>query len=332
MTSNLPAANATTGPGDGASRVAPLSALGYLGFDGPDAASFLQGQLSNDVEALAIGQCQWTSYNSPKGRMLASLLLARTGATTFRALVAADLAEGLRRRLSMYVLRAKVVVSDLSATGVRYGVVGAGARMGVARAFDVDLAPAQVIVAGDTLLAALPDGRVVLHVEAARVDTVRQRLEAIALPAPASAWEWAGVAAGVPHITLATQDQFVPQTANWDLVGGLNFQKGCYPGQEIVARMQYLGRLKERLQRFHVEADAVAGTRLFSASFGEQACGTVVNAAAAPEGGTDLLAVVQWSALDAGPMHIGAPDGPLLEPRALPYAVPEPVQLKRPEL
>jgi folate-binding Fe-S cluster repair protein YgfZ len=116
-------------------------------------------------------------------------------------------------------------------------------------------------------------------------------------------------------------------------VGGLNFQKGCYPGQEIVARMQYLGRLKERLQRFHVDADAAAaGDRIFGGSFGDQACGTVVNAASAPEGGIDLLAVVQWTALDSGQLHLGSLDGPLLTPRALPYSVPEPVQPTRPQL
>ena len=139
--------------------------------------------------------------------------------------------------------------------------------------------------------------------------------------------------AGVPQIARATQELFVPQSANWDLVGGIDFQKGCYPGQEIVARMQYLGRLKERLLRFHVDGEPPdAGTRLYSQRFGDQPCGTVVNAAPAPEGGSEMLAVVQWEAAASGRVHLGSHDGPPLAPRELPYVVPVPVAPVRPQL
>ena len=138
-------------------------------------------------------------------------------------------------------------------------------------------------------------------------------------------WRWFGVAAGVPWITAATSDLFVPQMANWDLLGGVSFRKGCYPGQEIVARMQYLGRLKERLFAFHADSfDVAPGTRLYSAAFdAEQACGTVVNAA--PDllaGGTALLAVAQLGAVDANDITLGEPRGPRLMRRSLPYDVP----------
>jgi len=149
----------------------------------------------------------------------------------------------------------------------------------------------------------------------------------------AERWHWFGIRAGIPVITMPTQDLFVPQTANWDLVGGINFRKGCYPGQEIVARMQYLGRLKERLFAFHVETPPpAAATPLYHAAFGAQACGAVVNAAAAPEGGSDLLAVVQWNALADSALHLGVPDGPTLAPLPLPYDVPAPSAANRPRL
>ena len=125
----------------------------------------------------------------------------------------------------------------------------------------------------------------------------------------------------MPVITAATQDLFVAQTANWDVLGGISFGKGCYTGQEIIARTQYLGRLKERLFLFHAAGPAVAaGTRLFSAVFGDQPCGTVVDAAGAPAGGADLLAVLQLAAAESGDVRLGAPDGAPLEPLPLPYA------------
>jgi folate-binding protein YgfZ len=129
----------------------------------------------------------------------------------------------------------------------------------------------------------------------------------------------------VPTITAPTSDLFVPQAANWDLLGGVSLKKGCDPGQEIVARMQYLGRLKERLYAFRAETeDIAAGTRLFSTALGDdQSCGTVVNAARDTASGSVLLAVVQAAAAAAQDVRLGAADGPLLKSLALPYAVPD---------
>ena len=139
--------------------------------------------------------------------------------------------------------------------------------------------------------------------------------------------------AGVPQIGAGTQDLFVAQTANLDLLGGLNFRKGCYPGQEIVARMQYLGRLKERLYAFHLDGPPPApATPLYGDVFGDQACGAVVNAAPAPAGGSDLLAVAQIAAVAGGPLRVGAPNGPALAAGALPYPVPDPAAPERPRL
>ena len=178
----------------------------------------------------------------------------------------------------------------------------------------------------------MPDGRIVIAVPNANAESVRNKLAAVATEAAPEYWRWLGIRAGVPVIVAATQDHFVLQAANWDLLGGVSFQKGCYTGQEIIARTQYLGRLKERMHLFHVDAAApLPGTRLFGAVFGDQACGTVVDAAPAPESGSDLLAVVQMTALD-GPLHVGTPDGPVLAPRALPYSLPSPAAPNRPKL
>ncbi|MEO8753623.1 MAG: folate-binding protein [Casimicrobiaceae bacterium] len=313
--------------------VAAVDGMGLLAFDGADAESFLQGQLSSDVSAMTPGAVHWTSYNSPKGRMLGTLLLFRAGPASFRAWVAAELAELLRKRLSMFVLRAKVTVSDMTSGSKRFGVAGPGAGDALRATFGAAPEPAQGLVALDCIVVATPDGRVLVDVPNAFADAIGATLAMHCGSAASEYWHWLGIRAGVPVISAATQDQFVPQTANWDLVGGINFRKGCYPGQEIVARMQYLGRLKERLFAFHVAAPPPApATPLYHAAFGGQACGTVVNAAAAPEGGSDLLAVVQWAALADSALHLGAPEGPALAPLPLPYEVPPPTASSRPRL
>jgi tRNA-modifying protein YgfZ len=308
--------------------------VGVLGFDGPDAAAFLHGQFSTDVAGMAAGAAGWTSYNSPKGRMLATMLLWRADADSFRAFVAADVAAPLAKRLAMFVLRAKVSVADLTGQGQTLGIAGPGAADAVRAALGVVPAPGHGARAGDACAVAAPDGRYFVHAPEARARDIAAALAALADAIAPDAWHRLGIRAGVPAVTRATQDLFVPQSANWDLVGGVNFRKGCYPGQEIVARMQYLGRLKERLFAFHVAAPPPSpATPVYSPVFGEQACGTVVNAASSPEGGSDLLAVVQWAAATADDaLHLGAPDGPPLAARALPYAVPVPAAPDRPKL
>ena len=292
-----------------------------LGLEGPYAASFLHNQVSTDVEAMVPGAVRWTSYNSPKGRMLATLLLWRRSADGFVAFVASDLADALGKRLSMFVLRAHVKVTGLAGTVL--GVGGPGARLAVENALGGAPDPGRGIALEGADVVATPDGRYLVRAAAEGADALRERL---ALPEAASdRWDWLGIRAGVPSVTQATQDLFVPQTANYDLVGGVDFRKGCYPGQEIIARVQYLGRLKERLFAFHVDGDPPApGSRVVA---GSDAVGAVVNAAAAPGGGSDLLAVVSWSAAAAGGLRTS--DGAALTPLALPYAVPEPAAPSR---
>jgi len=300
-----------------------LAPLALLDIVGEDAATFLQGQLSNDVTALSPGAAQYTSYNSPKGRMLANFVLWRE-AVVYRALLPGDLAEPVRKRLSMYVLRAKVKLTDASSGSARIGIGGADATRAVTGALGVTPAPFAVATVGSASVLALPGPRYVIVAPAAEATALRARLGAHAAEASFALWRWLTIRAGVPVVTAATQDQFVAQAANWDALGGISFRKGCYTGQEIIARMQYLGRLKERSFLFHGDAPAVvSGSRLYSATFGDQAAGTVVDAAPAPSGGYDLLAVAQIAAVEADDLRVGTADGPPLTREPLPYAIPQ---------
>jgi folate-binding protein YgfZ len=311
--------------------VCPGTGLGVLAIEGDDAPAFLHGQLSTDVNGLAPGRSQWSTYNSPKGRTLATLRLWRSAAAggppRFGALVAADLAAPIARRLAMFVLRARARVADESATMSPFGIGGPQAAQAIASAYGALPEPSgAAAMAGDAAtIVALGDGRFVVVVAATRAAARRGQLDASVVAADGDVWRWLGVRAGVPLVTAATSERFVPQTLNLDALGGIDIDKGCYTGQEIITRTRSLGQLKERLYGFTADAPPpTAGARIYGPVFGTQACGTVVNAAPGPRGEAAMLAVVQIAAAQSGHLTLDAPNGPPLAAFALPYAVPPP--------
>lgn len=302
-----------------------LSPAAVLRVAGADASAFLQGQWTNDVAALGIGATQYSAWCSPKGRMLANFVVRREGETSYQVVLPADLSESIAKRLRMFVLRSRVTITDVSSETVRFGVGGPNAVDAIHATADAVPALNEVRTLGQIEVWALPGLRYLITAAPDAAASFWPRIAGAARPAAFAAWAWLTIRAGVPVITPPTADLFVPQAANWDVLSGVSFQKGCYAGQEIVARTQYLGRLKERLALAHIDTPAPEpGERLYSAAFGEQACGTVVNAAAAPDGGSDLLAVLQLAASASGDVHAATPAGPLLRLRALPYPVPAP--------
>lgn len=297
---------------------------GVLAFDGADAGAFLQGQLSSDVARLVAGTGQWTSYSSPKGRMLASGYLWRTPAGDgYRLALSADIAGPTRRRIAMFVLRSRVAVADLAPTHVRIGVGGPEACQAAGRALGVELRAGFVARVDDADVVALPDGRVLVVSPVESAGRLRERLAAVTTPGDGQAWRRFAVDAGVALVRAETVEAMLPQSANLDVLGGvaLNRAKGCFPGQEIIKRTQALGHLKERLYAFRAAVAAIpVGTRIYGATFGDQASGTVVESAA-DGAGSRLLAVVQIRAAQNDALHLGAPDGPTLDPQPLPYAL-----------
>ena len=163
----------------------------------------------------------------------------------------------------------------------------------------------------------------VLSIAPGRAAAVWEVLRQSATPVGAPVWDWLRLNAGIPMIVAATQEQFVPQMVNLEVIGGVSFQKGCYPGQEIVARSQYLGKLKRRMFLAHVDAEAAPGDNLYSADIEGQATGTVVNAAPSPTGGFDVLAVAQVESANTRTLHLKAAAGAALALKPLPYALPE---------
>jgi len=303
--------------------VADLSQLGVIAFHGDETVPFLQGQLTNDLRSLHADSAQWNGYCSPKGRLLGNFLVWRQGAD-YCLQLSGDILPGLLKRLSMFILRAKVQGRDASDETVRLVVAGTQALASVTAAMgavpqssmhSVATAAGQVIRVGDD--------KFVLSIAPELAPAVWQMLRQSATPVGAPVWDWLRLNAGIPMIVAATQEQFVPQMVNLEVIGGVSFQKGCYPGQEIVARSQYLGKLKRRMFLAHVDGEAAPGDNLYSADIEGQATGTVVNAAPAPTGGYDVLAVAQVESASTQTLHLKAADGAALILKPLPYALPE---------
>jgi folate-binding protein YgfZ len=294
---------------------------------GDDAATFLHGQLTNDIQHLDAASARLAGYCSAKGRLLASMLAWRSG-EAIRLLLAKELCASIQKRLSMFVLRSKAKLVDISSEVAVVGFAG-DVRAALSSVFDAlpDGVHVQVGGAAGALIRvpdAMAHARYLWIGPKAEVEARLPALEAkIARVAPA-VWDWLDIRAGEPRITPAVVEQFVPQMINFDVLGGVNFRKGCYPGQEVVARSQYRGTIKRRTVLAHLDvAEGVdAGRELFHSEDPGQPCGMVVNAAPAPQGGFDLLVEVKLAALQDGTVHLGAADGAALSFLPLPYALP----------
>jgi folate-binding protein YgfZ len=289
----------------------PLTDWSVLRVAGTDARAFLQGQLSNDVDLLDPSHAQLSTYCTAQGRMLASLVLWRE-ADEYMLQLPAELMDSVRTRLQRYVLRAKVSLTDATAELRLLGLGGPGAAAALAGLAD-SLGPGPMRVARGVALTVirLHDDLFEIAVTAQHWADAWDHLTRVAQPGGTDGWRWRLIDARIPVITAATQEQFVPQMANLEQLGAVSFSKGCYPGQEIVARAQYRGEVKRRLYRLHAPVGApAAGQSVFDA--GTASPGMVVNAAPAPGGGFDLLAVLPMSAAETGDLRLGGSEGPAL--------------------
>lgn len=284
----------------------PLSDQGLIRVSGEDAASFLHNLLTNDINHLAEGTARHAGLCTPKGRLIATFLIWREG-NDYLLMLSADILPAILKKLSMYVLRSKVRLADVSGERVLIGAVGSPVGPNE---------PMTTAPFADGTAIRLDADRVVLAVPAGATPA--------GLP-PAGAledWHLAEIRHGMPRITAATQELFTPQMANYELpaVGGVSFQKGCYPGQEVVARTQYLGKVKRRMVRGRLDAMVAPGTDVFTPDTGDQHCGAVVLSAPAPDGGCECLLVAQITGAEHDAIHVGAPAGPKAELLPLPYA------------
>ena len=309
--------------------VAPITDQGLIALDGEEAASFLHNQLTNDVEHLGLGEARLAGYCSPKGRLLASFLMWRNDTTIFLQL-SRDIQVAVQKRLSMFVLRAKAKLSDATDAPANQVVLGLGGGLAEAVLQTwFDTLPAKPFARLEHPLGTLirvadvfGAARYQWLMSAETAQTVAPVLADRLSVGGKDAWHLSEIHAGVPQITKATQEQFVPQMVNYELLGGVNFKKGCYPGQEIVARSQYLGKLKRRTTLVGIaDPAAAAGMEVFATADPEQPCGMIVNAAPNGNGGVDALVEMKLAAIEAGSVRLGSAAGTPLAFLDMPYVL-----------
>ena len=310
LTAELAAASATAA---GTGSVFSVLDRGWIRVSGIDAENFLHNQLTSDVHHLKLGGWQHSSWCTAKGRMLSNFILLRSSvdSTVFELGLAQELVSVIAQRLKMYVLRAKVQVEDVSAQRITFGLVG-NVCQEVLAAFGA-VPNVGEIGASEVMTVRVSEKEAWLCVESVKSRTLATQLQAYATPVGAQAWNWIEVGKGIPLVRAATREEFVPQMVNFDKIGGVSFHKGCYPGQEIVARTQYLGKVKRHLYRVSSTQPMFPGQPLFGTTDGvaAQSCGVVANAAPDTVVGYVALAVVLETAIDA-PIHTGDPQGPVL--------------------
>jgi folate-binding protein YgfZ len=301
----------------------PLSDFGLIRIAGEESVPFLHNLLTNDVKSLAPDGLRFAGLCTAKGRLIASLHIWRDRNDDLLLMLSADILPAILKKLTMYVLRSKAKLSDASGDRILLGLAGLDAEaalqgLGAAIPFPLQVVPFE---GGQALR--LDERRFVLAVDPAAIEGVWTQLTSKARPCGINTWRWLEIAAGQPRIVTGTQEAFVPQMVNLETptVGGVSFTKGCYPGQEIVARTQYLGKVKRRMFRARVEGQPAPGTHVYAPETGDQHCGAIVTVAPAPGGGNECLVVAQLSCVETGELHVGSPDGPRLDFLPLPYEV-----------
>ncbi|WP_225721697.1 CAF17-like 4Fe-4S cluster assembly/insertion protein YgfZ [Candidatus Vallotiella sp. (ex Adelges kitamiensis)] len=294
-----------------------LNQFGVIDVHGSDAVSFLHRQLTNNIQTLEADNVRLAGFCSLKGRLLATFLVWRVG-NIVRMLVSEDLVELIQKRLSMFILREKVQL--INATN-SLAVVGFSGDVCATLSQCFEILPNGVNVKIDT-----PFGELIRVIDANRLprflwvgprSAIEERLTALntthqVQQADSVLWDWLDIRAGIPRVSAVTSNRFVPQMINFELIGGVNFHKGCYPGQEVVARSQYRGTIKRRTVLAH-STHAHIGAEVFHSENPIYPCGIVVNSATAAEGGVDCLVQLKLDTLDTGSIHVGSPRGPMLE-------------------
>ncbi len=333
---------------------APEGELAVIRSRGEDAGRFLQGQLTQDVLLMKTQEARLAAWCSAKGRMLASFIVVKLSNEEFLLILSRDLLTATLKRMKMFVLRAKCELTDISSEIRLEGVVGTASANAPSAIESIALHADSMLATGtfDTeLIVKLPVGyfhdealpralriRPALQIplalsdnaigsssaaQTAQVDPNAQA-EQIAQTTQTSliaTWNALEISSGIARLSASVSEAFVPQMLNYESVGGVNFKKGCYPGQEVVARSQFRSTLKRRAFIVTCSEALQAGQDVFDSREPEQPCGQIAQAAKHPGGGFIAIVSMQTSAQSSPALHALSPGGATLQLQALPYAL-----------
>jgi folate-binding protein YgfZ len=316
---------APTPPAQTISGIAELNHWGVIRAAGPDAGAFLQGQLTQDVLNMGLDTARLAAFCNAKGRMQASFVVFKrknaVDEEEFLLVCSADILTQTLKRLNMFVLRAKVKLSDASSDFVLFGMAGEAADAIDSGASHIDKNWSKHDVEERNLVFLHPGAGVrrVLWCAPAGTQAPAGQLLAVGV------WQWLEVQSGIAMVTQALFEALVPQMLNYESVGGVSFKKGCYPGQEVVARSQFRGTIKRRAYLVHGPLVAMSqpsvGQEVFHSSDAQQPCGLVAASAANPSGGFDAIVSMQTSAVQDGQLTLGGSSGVALTVMSLPYSL-----------
>ncbi|HNV88243.1 MAG TPA: folate-binding protein [Methylotenera sp.] len=299
-----------------------LTHLGLLEINGPDAVTFLQGQVTNDVKLLAGNNAHYTAYCTPKGRMLA-LFLAFAHHDHLHLQLNRELLEPIMKRLKMYVMRSKVDIKDASEDIIKFGLNGLEAASMLVPVFTkIPTQDYELVSLENGAILKLPttgnNSRFEILTDSVNAPAIWNALKVDCQPVGKPCWDWLEIQAGIPDITPATQEQFVPQMLNLDLLNAISFKKGCYTGQEIVARTHYLGSVKRRTYLASIESAhaPLAGDKVMDGAKNE--VGQIVRVAVNPSGSFDALIEMRIDAKEAGNIYW---NDSVVTSKSLPYAL-----------
>jgi hypothetical protein len=294
-----------------------LSHQGLIAAHGKDARSFLQGQLSADINSVTPTHSVPAAYCTPKGRALATFYVFEYQSTLYLA-VSADLVEPMLKRLRMFVMRSAVTLTDAHESWIHFGYADPQGESRLAAI--VGQAPTEIdqVLSINQFIIIRRRAEVPRFEIYAPLETARQLWEALSTNATAvnsGVWDYFDIASGTPRVTLASSDAWVPQMLNLHLLNGISFTKGCYPGQEIVARLKYLGKSKRQLYRLSVDSAHLPAVGAVISSPTEAEAGQVLNAALNPDGKVEVLAVMKIAQINE-PLSL---DGKAVQVLPLPY-------------
>jgi tRNA-modifying protein YgfZ len=305
------------------SGVTELNHLGVIRAAGSDAATFLQGQLTQDLVSMGLDTARLAAFCNAKGRMQASFVVFKRksddGADEFLMVCSQDILAQTLKRLSMFVMRAKVKLTDASADFVLYGMVGEAVNAIYSVAARAHIHWSKHDFEGVNMVFLYPGAGLERVMWCAPFGSPLPAGQVL----PESVWNWLEVQSGIAMITQPIFEAFVPQMLNYESVGGVNFKKGCYPGQEVVARSQFRGTLKRRAYVMNSQDEPQVGQEVFHSSDAEQPCGLVAACAANPSGGFDAIVSMQTSAALGGRLSLGSSQGAALTLLPLPYSLLE---------
>ncbi len=306
-----------------------LSYRALLKITGADACTFLHGQFSNDLNSLKGVSSQISSYSNPKGRLLSIFRIIRVN-DFYLISLPADIAKLIAKRLQMFIMRADVRIEEISADWANVGVSGNGTDsllQGEGHTIANEGGCANWDEASSTLIVRVADESTQFEIYSPNENMIPiwKKLCKLTTPTSTTYWKLQHIQEGRAEVYAATQASFIAQMVNLQITGAVNFKKGCYPGQEIIARLQYLGKLKRKMYHYEVDADIppVPGSEVFVADT-DECSGTVVESASVPRGGVEVLLVLKVEDVDAGrQMQLEGSGGFELQRLSLPYNLEE---------